>query len=229
MFADMPEASIDSRPAEASRPRRRIELAVLFVVVPALLAVGPRRLVSLVILGSGILCAVLLRADRTFARRELGRGAATRADVLRVLLRTALGCAVILAVTAIATPDRLFDFPRQRPVVWAVVMVLYPLSAWAQEIVYRPFFYHRYGALFASSWGRALASAALFGWGHVSVNNVLAVVLTALVGVLFASTYDRTRSTLLVSLEHALYGDFVFTVGLGSVFYNATARWFAHS
>jgi membrane protease YdiL (CAAX protease family) len=223
----VPEASIDSRAAEG-RTRRHIELVVLLGVGPALLALGPRWLVSLAILGGGVAGAVALLLDRTFPRRQLWNAAAARPELARVLARTALVCLGILAVTALATPERLLAFPRQRPAVWAIVMVLYPISAFAQEIVYRPFFFHRYGALFRSPRARVLASAALFGWGHVSVNNVLAVVLTAAVGVLFASTYERTRSTLLVSLEHALYGDFVFTVGLGPLFYNATARWFGH-
>jgi hypothetical protein len=44
-------------------------------------------------------------------------------------------------------------------------------------------------------------------------------------GLVLASTYERWRSTLLVSLEHALYGDFAFSAGLGSLFYTH-ARWF---
>jgi membrane protease YdiL (CAAX protease family) len=106
-------------------------------------------------------------------------------------------------------------------------MVVYPISAWAQEIAYRPFFFHRYGSLFRRPATRVLASGLLFGWGHIAVNNLLAVVLASAAGCLFAWTYERSRSTLLVTLEHALYGDFVFSVGLGSLFYS-TARWLTH-
>jgi membrane protease YdiL (CAAX protease family) len=103
-------------------------------------------------------------------------------------------------------------------------MVLYPISAWAQEIAYRTFFFHRYGALFQRPAARVAASGLLFGWGHIAVNNLLAVGLASVAGFLFAWTYERSRSTLLVTLEHALYGDFVFSVGLGSLFYS-TSRW----
>jgi hypothetical protein len=44
--------------------------------------------------------------------------------------------------------------------------------------------------------------------------------------VALASTYERSRSTLLVSIEHALSGDVIFTVGVGSLFYSS-ARWIA--
>jgi membrane protease YdiL (CAAX protease family) len=143
-----------------------------------------------------------------------------------VLVRALVVSAGLLVLTAIVAPDALFSFPRTRPVVWAVVMVLYPLSAYAQEIVFRTFFFHRYGGLFRSARHRIVASGLVFGWAHIVVNNLAAVVLSAIAGILFASTYERSRSTLLVSIEHALYGDFVFTVGLGSLFYS-TARWVA--
>ncbi len=108
--------------------------------------------------------------------------------------------------------------------VWLAVMLLYPVSAVAQEIVFRTFFFHRYGNLFSSARRRVLASGLVFGWAHVVVNNLVAVGLASLAGFVFAWTYERSRSTLLVSIEHALYGDLVFSIGLGSLFYSTT-RW----
>jgi membrane protease YdiL (CAAX protease family) len=186
----------------------------------------PRRFVSLGILVGGIAGAVVLIRDPTFRSRQLVSGFGGRAEVRRVLVRTAGVWLVLLAAAALFAPS-LFPFPRARPVVWAIVMVLYPISAWAQEIAYRPFFFHRYGALFRRPAARVAASGLLFGWGHIAVNNLLAIVLASAAGVLFAWTYERSRSTLLVTLEHALYGDFVFSVGLGSLFYT-TARWLTH-
>ncbi|HVZ88815.1 MAG TPA: CPBP family intramembrane glutamic endopeptidase [Polyangia bacterium] len=206
---------------------RVAEMALLFVVAPVLLALGPRWMVSIGILGSGILCLVLLLLDPTFARRQLAGLAEARRGLGPVLLRTSVIWALLLGVTLVFTPKTLFLFPRTRPHVWVAVMFLYPIFAYAQEIVCRTFFFHRYGMLFARRWTRIVVSGLVFGWAHVAVNNFVAVGLAAVAGVLFASTYERSRSTLLVSLEHALYGDFVFTVGLGSLFYS-TARWVAH-
>ena len=50
------------------------------------------------------------------------------------------------------------------------------------------------------------------------------VVLTAIGGWFFATTYARTRSLWLASFEHALYGQLVFTVGLGQYFYGGTVQ-----
>ncbi len=38
-------------------------------------------------------------------------------------------------------------------------------------------------------------------------------------GVLFAKTYEETGSLIISGIEHALYGGFIFTIGLGKHFY----------
>jgi hypothetical protein len=214
-------------PAEGSARRRVAELALLFTVGPALLTLGPRWLVSICILASGLLCTAVLLRDPTFSRRDLLGTAGIRPGLGVVLRRALLVSLGLLVVTVVTVPQSLFTFPRHRTLIWLLVMVLYPLSAWAQEIVFRTFFFHRYGRLFATARRRIWASGLIFGWAHVVVNNLAAIPLAAVAGLLFASTYERSRSTLLVSIEHALYGDVVFTVGLGALFYSS-ARWLAH-
>ena len=211
---------------EGATRRRAAELVLLFTVGPALLTLGPRWLVSVGILASGLLCAGVLLRDPTFARRDLLGVAGVRAGLGIVLGRASLVSVGLLILAVATAPQSLFAFPRHRTWVWLLVMVLYPLSAWAQEIVFRTFFFHRYGHLFATARRRILASGLVFGWAHVVVNDLAAIPLAAVAGLLFASTYERSRSTLLVSIEHALYGDVVFTVGLGSLFYSS-ARWIA--
>jgi len=213
--------------AEGATRRRAAELVLLFTVAPALLTLGPRWLVSVGILASGLLCTGLLLRDPTFPRRNLLGAAGVRPGLGVVLRRALLVSLGLLAVTVAIVPGALFTFPRHRRSFWLLVMVLYPLSAWAQEIVFRTFFFHHYGHLFATARRRVLASGLIFGWAHVVVNDLAAIPLAAVAGLLFASTYERSRSTLLVSIEHALYGDVVFTVGLGSLFYSS-ARWLAH-
>jgi len=206
------------------RRARAVELAAIFTAGPALLALGPRWLVSVGILLSGIVCTVALALDRTFPRRALFDVAATRVALGSVARRTLVVWLGLAALTAVAAPRALLSFPRARPLAWVLVMALYPVSAYAQEVVFRTFFFHRYGGLFARPRLRVIASGVAFGWAHIVVNNFAAVGLATVAGVLFASTYERSRSTVLVSLEHALTGDFVFTIGLGGLFYSS-ARW----
>jgi membrane protease YdiL (CAAX protease family) len=65
-------------------------------------------------------------------------------------------------------------------------------------------------------------NAFCFGYMHIIFHNWVAVVLTIIGGFLFAVTYNKTRSTLLVSIEHSLFGCLIFTIGLGEFFYKGT-------
>ena len=66
-------------------------------------------------------------------------------------------------------------------------------------------------------------NALLFGWAHMLYGNWLAIVLSGIGGALFMDTYLRTRSVRLVCIEHALYGNLIFTIGLGEYFYSGWA------
>ena len=50
---------------------------------------------------------------------------------------------------------------------------------------------------------------------------MISLVLSTVGGLLFGATYLRTRSVLLASVEHTLYGCAIFTVGLHEYFYAA--------
>lgn len=65
-----------------------------------------------------------------------------------------------------------------------------------------------------------LMSAVAFAYMHIVFRNWIAIVLAGLGGVLFASRYAQTRSLFTSCFEHALYGCWIFTVGLG--------RWFIY-
>ncbi len=128
--------------------------------------------------------------------------------------------ALITAAVWFLTPEHFLGFPRTAPGLWMRVMLLYPvLSVVPQELIWRAFFFQRYRAIFATPTRMILASAASFAFIHVLLENAIAVALTLVGGVLFATTYHRTRSLAAASFEHALYGCLVFTIGLGWYFY----------
>ena len=112
-----------------------------------------------------------------------------------------------------------------REIWWMVVMIAYPLlSVYPQEILFRTFFFHRYRPILGSRHGAILWSAFVFGLAHLFFANWIAPTLTALGGYLFARTYTRSGSTLAAVIEHALWGDFLFTIGLGWYFYGGSIR-----
>jgi len=134
-------------------------------------------------------------------------------------------CTVIGAGVWLFAPERLLVIVRRAPLVWAAIMVLYPLvSVYSQEVLFRAFFFERYRPLIGQGVGAVATGAVLLGCAHVVFGNWLSVALSGAGGVLFARTYLQSGSLALASLEHALYGDFIFTIGLGEFFYHGTRR-----
>lgn len=202
--------------------QRRAYLATEYVVVffglallYFFLARGTSPIPVLLVLG-GASVVYLLRSP-TFDRRSLWRREEVRPRPILTLW--ALSAVLAVAVVAAVFPDQLFAFPREQPLLWLAVMVFYPLlSVYPQELVFRAFLFERYGQAFGT-WTVA-ASAAAFGFVHIVFGSWVSVVLSAAGGWIFATRYHRTRSLLAASIEHALYGMLVFTVGLGQYFFH---------
>ncbi len=162
-----------------------------------------------------------LSLDKTFSlRRELTRGFSLR-QLFYILLTFAVGGGIVATYVAQYHPELFLEFPRQRPDTYLRIMLLYPLmSVLVQELVYRTFFFHRYGMLFGRAWWLAIVlNGVLFGLGHIVIGTPLAVYGTMATGMLFAWRYAMTRSFWAVFLEHTLWGGLVFTVGLGRYFF----------
>jgi hypothetical protein len=222
-----------SRGTVAPSPARTawliIELALLFIAAPLAMhaAVHQARIPLFVALLPvlGIALAILL-ADRTFSlKAELSRGFGWR-TLLSILVVFGVGALGLWAWLKETHPNWLFEFPRNRPELWLTVMLAYPVvSVATQEIVYRTFFFHRYGALFGERAGVAIAlNGVLFGFAHIVVGQPFAVVATILGGCLFAARYNETRSFWAVFLEHTLWGAFIFTIGLGRYFFTGVSN-----
>ena len=64
--------------------------------------------------------------------------------------------------------------------------------------------------------------AMVFCFAHIFVINWIAPLLGIFGGYIFASTYKKTKSLLIVSIEHALYGNTIFFLGLGWFFWGGS-------
>jgi membrane protease YdiL (CAAX protease family) len=200
-----------------------LEFALLFVVPPALLLAlrheGVRVPVIPTILAALVVFAARIAGDRSFRWRDLLATGASRTEWSRVARTFALGALGLCGLTCLVAPDELFRLPSERTELWLAILLSYPLlSVVPQELVFRPFFFHRYRPLFGGERALWLGSALAFGWAHALFGEPLSVLLSGLGGLLFGRTWLRTRSLWLVSFEHALYGCFVFTVGLHGYF-----------
>jgi membrane protease YdiL (CAAX protease family) len=201
-----------------------IELLVLFLALPLVYRFSPVRIPALPLLWlvSGYAWWQLL-IDPRFDRGKLWNIGQLPGRLGVILAIFALVALVLWLAVRRFTPALEWSFVRQHPAFWAVVMVAYPiLSAYPQGLLYRAFFFERYAGLFPGKWAMILASAAAFAFLHIIFRNWLAVALTLAGGVLFAARYAETGSLATSSFEHALYGCWLFTVGLGQYFYHGT-------
>jgi hypothetical protein len=199
-----------------------LEFALLFVALPlAYVAdlVAVPLIPALWVFAAACLIAVLFAPG--FDRARLWNAQNLGSRLVRALVPFLVAAPLLLLATATFEAHRLFAFVRQRPLLWAIVMVLYPiLSVYPQGIIYRTFIFHRYRALFPRPWMMVLASAAAFSMAHIVFENWIAPAATLVGGALFARTYARTRSALVTALQHAAFGCFIFTIGLGWYFYH---------
>lgn len=202
-----------------NRFRLWLELIAVFFAVPAVYAAGWLPVHELWVLAAVFVWAFwLLRQDRGFDRTQLW-GFIRFRGLGWPWARTAFVLVSLLLLTALFWPQWLFVLPLERPWVWLLVLVFYPvLSVYPQELIYRAFFFHRYHVLLPRRWLFGLNVAA-FSFLHIVFLNPVALALTLIGGYFFARTYLQTRSLAAVSAEHALYGGWIFTVGLGSYFY----------
>lgn len=110
----------------------------------------------------------------------------------------------------------LFEMPLNDPLLWLFILMVYSFfSVTFQEYMYRVFYFYRYEKIFKNKTNFIIVNAVVFSLAHSFLKNWLILIFTFLGGILFALTYFKTRSTLLVCIEHALYGFWLFTVGIG--------------
>jgi membrane protease YdiL (CAAX protease family) len=141
-------------------------------------------------------------------------------EVIYVLKRYLIVGSLIVMFTLLFYQEKLFIVVNDHVKIYFLVVILYPLlSVIPQEIIFRRFFFYRY-KIDVSKNTYMLINAATFGFVHCAFGNVLAVAFTVIGGFIFASTYNKTKSLSLVTLEHSLYGLLVFTIGLGEFFYH---------
>jgi len=206
-----------------ARPRLALEFALIFVGLPLLAGwqgqLLRRWVIPQLLLLAGIFLVLLWR-DPSFDRQQMRAIPRDwRRGLLRIVASFVLGGAAVLCLAWCSRID-LFSFPRERPLLWLLVMLLYPLvSALPQEVIFRLFLFHRYRSLFPDPRLMMLVSAGVFALAHLQLGNALALGLPFLGGLLFAHTFGTTRSLPMVTLEHGLWGDWLFTLGLGVYFY----------
>ncbi len=197
---------------------RLFELILLFVGIPISFVLEFPIWIKMIIgvLGFGYVVFVLLRIEKNQFKiyDHLNWKQFWKQTLLKLV-----GIAIVTTIYMwIFDSSNLYSVIRNKPMLWVVILFIYSLfSVYPQELIYRTFFFQRYEALFKSEVLFILINAALFSLAHIFFKNTLVMFLTFIGGILFALTFKKTKSTLLVAIEHAIYGCWLFTVGMGEM------------
>lgn len=194
------------------------EFFLLFILLPLSFAVDyPIWIkVILAVVGFGYIIFILKRVER------ISFGIEKNIDWKSFWKRVAITFVVVAVITTvfvwISDSSALFYVPMNKPGLFFIILFVYTfLSVWPQEIIYRTFFMNRYAGLFRSQYLLVFINGVLFSLAHLFFRNTLVSILTFLGGILFALTFLKYKSTFLVSIEHAIYGNWLFTVGMGQM------------
>lgn len=208
------------------RWRLATELGLVWVAPPlAIMAFGPWLTQAIIpaLVVAMVVALVALRRSGLVSRQVLFGVRRGRRPLIEMGRRLAFGVPLIAFAQRAFDPERFLQLPLERPGLWLLILVAYPLlSVYPQELLFRLAFCHRYRPLLPRPWQICAASAAVFALWHLFFHNPVAPLLTLVGGWFFARTWLSTRSVPLVALEHALWGDLLFTIGTGWYFFGGS-------
>lgn len=199
-----------------------LEFTLLCVVLPTIIIVFKLAPYMLLFLWAAwAVCWSIYRHYHFVELQALWKWkAVTWENMKSILARWVICSLLMLAFTYFYAPEKLFYIAKEKPQLLLFLMFFYPIfSALPQEFIFCTFFFQRYKPFFRSKNTRVLVSAIVFAYAHVLFINPVAPVLSFIAGLIFASTFAKTKSLALVTIEHSLYGLVLFTVGLGWYFW----------
>lgn len=202
-----------------ARGRLWVEFLALYGGVPLVVAVVlPASSMFPALFAATALGLVLLHLTPGFDWRELGRGGV---DWRVVAGFAAVTLVIALGVSWVTTGGRPLAFAAANPGLMLAILILYPiLSALPQELVFRPLFFRRYGAILPEGTAGLVVNAAAFSFAHLMYWSWIVTAMTLAGGLAFAWAYRVKGSFRLAVVLHAAAGQIVFLLGLGMFFYS---------
>jgi len=195
-----------------------IELFVIFVIIPVSYALHYPWQLKLAIgfLGFFYIIYILLRVEKNKFKiaPKLNWKVFWKRTTLKFLALAIVSTVFVL----ISDKADLFEVFENKPKLWVIMVFVYAIfSVYPQELIYRTLYFQRYESLFKNKILFIFLNAILFSLAHTFFRNKLVHILTFIGGIIFALTFNKTRSTIMVSIEHAIYGSWLFTVGMGGM------------
>ena len=195
-----------------------LELFIIFILIPISFAFNYAPILKLTIgvLGFTYIIYILFKVEKI--KLQIGKNINWVAFWKLTIIKLIIIAVITSLFVWFTDANSLFIVVLNKPKLWILILILYSLfSVYPQELLYRTFFFKRYKNLFKNENIFIVINALLFSLAHLFFKNMLVLMLTFIGGILFAITFKKTKSTLLVSIEHSIYGCWLFTVGMGSM------------
>lgn len=172
-----------------------------------------------------ILGLTLLAVTPGFRWRDLVQGA-SRIGWGAVLTFAVATAAVGYGVLMATQPAALLTLPREMPRLMVLIAFFYPfLSALPQEIIFRPLFFRRYGALLPTDpRAQVVLNAGVFAGAHLMYWSWIVAAMTFAGGLVFAWSYRIRGNFPEAVVLHSVAGVVVFALGLGIFFYSGNIQ-----
>jgi membrane protease YdiL (CAAX protease family) len=194
------------------------ELFILFIVFPIIITIDFPIWIKLIMGSLGFFYVTYLLLKVEHMQIKIKTTIKWKSFWISTLLKFLFIVIVTVLYVWLTDKIQLFNVVKSKPLLWVVILFVYSIfSVYPQEIIYRTFFFKRYRSLIRNEYVFIFINALVFSLGHIFFSNFLVMILTFFGGLLFAFTFSKTKSTVLVSIEHAIYGCWLFTVGMGSM------------
>jgi len=204
-----------------------VEFLIICIVIPGIIIINKWAVYMFFFLwaASGYTFFILLRTYKEKLKEIWNWSAVTWRNLRPILIRFFLASIGMSLFIYFYDPGKMFGLFYYRPEIIPFLLVLYPLiSALPQELIFCSYFFKRFKVFFGEGKVMVIMSAVVFAYAHILYINPVAPLLSFLGGLIFASTYLKTRSLALVTIEHGLYGNFLFLIGLGYYFYGGNVN-----
>ena len=195
-----------------------LEFFIIFILIPTSFAsnYSPWIKLSVGFFGFTYVIYVLLKIENL--KFKISKDLDWKFFWKSTIIKLILIAIITLLFVWITNSASLFNILLHKPLKWLLLLFIYScFSVYPQELLYRTFFFNRYQSFFKDETLLIFVNAILFSLAHLFFGSTLVLVFTFLGGILFAYTYKQTQSTLLVTIEHAIYGCWLFTVGMGEM------------
>ena len=204
-----------------------IEFIALCIVVPGIIMFEKLAFYMFLFLwGASFYAYFVMRTVYNDKIKQIWNGKAiTKENLKPIVIRWVFASFGMFIFIYFYSPDKIFGLINYKPEIIPLLLIFYPIfSALPQEFIFCSFFFERYEKLFGNGKKMMIASSIVFAYAHLLYINPVAPTLSLLGGLIFASTYLKTKSLALVTIEHGLYGNSLFLIGLGYYFYGGNVH-----